>query len=59
MSKEQWFRHYEALVSEFPEMGDDELSELAEERAKDERADRADYARDLVMDNLIHAGEKT
>lgn len=51
MSKEQWFRHFEALLAEFPDKDDDELSEMAEERARDERADRADYAHDLAKYN--------
>lgn len=51
MSKEQWFRHFEALLAEFPDKDDDELSEMAEERARDERADRADYAHDLAKES--------
>ena len=46
MSKEQWFKHFEDLLAEFPDKDDDELSEKAEVRARDERADLADYAKD-------------
>ena len=52
MSKEQWFKHFEALLAEYPEGDDDELSEMAEERARDERADRADYASDLAKEDM-------
>ena len=50
MSRDQWLRHYEELEAEFPEMDDCERSELADERARDERADLADYAHDLAQD---------
>lgn len=46
MSKENWFAHFERLDAEHPELGDDELSEMASEAQRDEFADRADQIND-------------
>ena len=47
MASEQWFKHFERVLAEHPEIDDETASEMAEERVRDENADRADYAKDL------------
>jgi hypothetical protein len=47
MASDQWFEHFERVLAEHPEIDDETASEMAEERVRDENADRADYAKDL------------
>ncbi len=46
MGSDNWFRHFEALLTEHPELDDDKLSEMATEAERDEYADRADQIYD-------------
>ena len=46
MSKEDWFRHYERIEAERPELSEDTLADLAHEALMDEMADAADAAKD-------------
>ena len=42
MSKEAWFREFERLEAEHPDMADDELSDMAHEALVDRIAAKAD-----------------
>lgn len=46
MSKEAWFQNFERLEAEYPELSDEDLSELASQRQREEFADRADLLKD-------------
>ena len=46
MSKADWFEKFEYLQAEHPDMTDEELSEMATERQRDEYAERADQIND-------------
>jgi len=46
MSKWEWFRHFEEVDAEHPELSEDEKVTMAEERHVDEMAARADQIRD-------------
>lgn len=46
MSKEAWFANFEYLQAEHPDMSDEDLSEMASERLRDQYADRADQIND-------------
>ena len=46
MSKQQWFDNFERILAENPYISDEQASELAEERTRDQMADRADRLRD-------------
>ena len=46
MSNQEWFRHFEEIDAEFPELSEDEKVTMAEERQIDEMASRADMIRD-------------
>jgi len=52
MSKEDWFRHFEEIDAEHPELSDDEKSEMASEAQRDEMADRADLISDERKEGL-------
>ena len=46
MSSDAWFRQFERLDAEHPNLSEDELSEMAEQAVRDEYADRVDAAMD-------------
>ncbi len=46
MSKEDWFRHYERIEAERPELSEDTLADLACEALADEMADQVDLLYD-------------
>ena len=48
MGSDQWFKHFERVLTEHPDISDDEASEMAEERVRDENADHADYAMEAL-----------
>ena len=50
MGSDIWFRHYEAIEAEHPELSEDELSELAEQAVRDDLADRVDAAMDAASE---------
>ena len=50
MSSDQWFRHFENLTAEHPELSEDELSEMAEQAVRDDLADRVDAAMDAASE---------
>lgn len=52
MSKEAWFREFERIEAERPEITDDEvLSDMASEALRDKMADEADHALDRYKDS--------
>ena len=46
MSKDDWFRHYERIEAERPELSEDTLADLAHEALADEMAADADRLKD-------------
>ena len=50
MGSEIWFRHFERLDAEHPELSEDQLSELAEQAVRDDLADRVDAAKDAASE---------
>ena len=46
MSKEQWFQNFERIQAEHPELSDEEASEMASEKQREDFADRADQLKD-------------
>ena len=46
MSKEAWFREFERIQAEYPEMSDEKASEQAFEDLTDKFADAVDRAKD-------------
>ena len=50
MASDLWFRHFERLDAEHPELDDDWLSEMAEQAVRDEYADRVDAAMDAASE---------
>ena len=51
VSKDSWFRHFEQLEAEHPDLSDDTLAEMAREREIDEMADQADLAVDQAKES--------
>lgn len=46
MSKEDWFRNFERLVAEHPELSDEDLSKMASSRQRDAYIELADRLKD-------------
>ncbi len=46
MSKQDWFEKFERVQAERPELSDEDASELAYQRQREEFADRADRLKD-------------
>ena len=52
MSKEQWFENFERLEAEYPNLSDEDLSEMASERQRQDFAERADRLKDEGKEGL-------
>jgi hypothetical protein len=46
MGSDAWFERFERIQAEHPEMSDEEASEAAEQKLRDDYADRADQIND-------------
>jgi hypothetical protein len=58
MSKEAWFANFEYLQAEHPDMTDEDLSEMASERLRDQFADRADQLNDEKWERDYEAKQR-
>ncbi len=52
MGSDAWFERFERIQAEHPEMSDDEASEAADEKLRDDYADRADQIKDERADRM-------
>ena len=50
MSSDLWFRHFENLTAEHPDLCEEERCEMAEQAVRDEYADRVDAAMDAASE---------
>ena len=53
MNKEAWFKHFEQLEAEHPDLSDETLSDMAHEAMVDEMADKADMLKDEAKEKLL------
>ena len=55
MGSDAWFERFERIQAEHPEMSDDEASEAADEKLRDDYADRADQLNDEKWERAYEA----
>ena len=52
MGSDAWFANFERIQAEHPEMSDEEACEAAEQKQRDDYADRADQLSDERADRM-------
>jgi hypothetical protein len=55
MGSDLWFANFERIQAEHPEMSDEEASEAAEQKIRDDYADRADQLNDEKWERAYEA----
>lgn len=55
MGSDAWFANFERIQAEHPEMSDEEASEAAEQKLRDDYADRADQLNDEKWERAYEA----
>ncbi len=55
MGSDAWFANFERIQAEHPEMSDEEASEAAEQKLRDDYADRADAINDEMRERNYEA----
>lgn len=58
MGSDAWFANFERIQAEHPEMSDEEASEAAEQKLRDDYADRADQLNDEKWERAYEAKMK-
>ena len=58
MGSDAWFANFERIQAEHPEMSDEEASEAAEQKLRDDYADRADQLNDEAWERAYEAKQR-
>jgi hypothetical protein len=58
MGSDAWFERFERIQAEHPEMSDEEASEAAEQKLRDDYADRADQLNDEAWDRAYEKKQR-